>query len=93
MYFLDVLPADDSHGFVSNSPFVNDMIHNALDTVSLLSSGQNDTGANHWKSFASDIVVPYDEAAELHPAFDFYRRGLGNQFTVFHSFITLFISL
>lgn len=70
----NVLPPDNSHGIVSNSPFVNDIIRNALNTVTLLWSGQNDTRLNHWNSFASEIVVPYDEATELHPAFDFYRK-------------------
>jgi len=84
MYILDVLPPDDSHGVVSNSPFVNDMIRNALNTVSMVSSGPNETRVNHWDSFAEDIVIPYDRATELHPAFDSYRKGLGNQFTAFN---------
>lgn len=70
----DVLPFDDSHGVVSNSPFVNGIILNALQVISTFDTFQNRSFANHWSSFASEIIMPFDETMDFHPAYDFYKK-------------------
>lgn len=54
---------------------MNGIILNALQVISTFDTFQNRSFANHWSSFASEIIMPFDDTMDFHPAYDFYKKG------------------
>jgi len=68
---VDVISVDESQGTVSNSPFINAIIKQALLTPEYIYSLENQSTTD-FRHFADNIVIPLEDDV-YHPAYDGFR--------------------
>jgi len=69
-----VIPFDDTHGVVNNSPFVNGILSSALSAIGNIYAMEGAV-VDNWKHYAEHIVDTYDSKLLIHPAYDTYTTG------------------
>lgn len=72
---LDVLPLDESHGRIDDSPFINAIVKIALSAVGYIYSLQN-KAVTQFDHFAEQIAIPFNTGIQQHPAYSGYQLSM-----------------